>query len=133
LKKYFFTLTFLSWMVFITLLSLISFKESGLLPSLNIPHLDKLVHLGFYFGTTVLGILSVRERTKGTVSLQKAMLWVVGFAVLYGIIIEVLQSTYTLDRKGDILDVLANSFGALLGFLLMKFVFSGKSPWKWGE
>ena len=120
-------------MVFITLLSLISFKGNGLLPSLNIPHLDKLVHAGFYFGTTVLGVLSVRERTKGKAPLRKSMLWVGGFAVLYGMVIEVLQSVYTLDREGDILDVLANGSGALLGVLLMKLVFSGKSPLKWGE
>ncbi len=104
-----------------------------MLPSLNIPHMDKLVHMGFYFGTTVLGILSVRERTKGTVSLQKTALWVVGFAVIYGIVIEILQSVYTLDREGDILDVLANSSGALFGFFLMTFVFSGKRLLKWAE
>lgn len=120
-------------MVCITLLSLISFKDSGLLPSLKIPHLDKLVHLGFYFGTTVLGILAVRERYRGKVSPKKAMLGGAGFAVLYGIIIEVLQGGYTSDREGDILDIIANSFGALLGYLLMKFVFSGKSPLKWSE
>ena len=120
-------------MVCITLLSLVSFKGGDLLPSLDIPHMDKLVHMGFYFGTTLLGILLVRERTGGMVSLQKTMLGIVVFAILYGIIIEVLQSTYTLDRQGDILDVLANSSGALLGGFLMKFVFSGKSPLKWGE
>ncbi|HLT51064.1 MAG TPA: VanZ family protein [Arenibacter sp.] len=115
------------------MLSLISFKGNDILPSLNIPHMDKLVHMGFYFGTSVLGILFIRERKRGMVPLQKTMLWTVVFAILYGIIIEVLQSVFTLDRSGDILDVLANSSGAILGCFLMKFVFSGKSPLKWGR
>lgn len=95
--------------------------------------MDKLVHMSFYFGATVLGVLSVRERTRGIVSLRKSMLWIGCLAVLYGIVIEVLQLVCTTDREGDILDVLANSLGALLGVLIMKFVFSGKSLLKWSE
>ena len=120
-------------MVCVTLLSLISFKGSDVLPTFNIPHMDKLVHMGFYFGTTVTGILFVRERFKDVASLRKTVIWVAGFSILYGIIIEVLQSVYTLDREGDVLDVMANVMGALLGAFLMKFVFSGKSPLRWTE
>lgn len=133
LKKYFFTIALISWIVLITLLSLFSFSEASILPAINIPHLDKLVHLTFYFGATVLGVLCVRERTSGRIALLVTILWVVGFAIFYGIIIEVLQAELTLYRRGDILDVMANSVGALLGGLVIRSFFSGNTPLKWRD
>lgn len=115
----------------VTLLSLFSFSGTNVLPSIRIPHLDKLVHFIFYFGATVLGTLCVLERTNGRTTLNKAILWVAGFAILYGIIIEVLQATLTSDRYGDFMDVLANSAGALLGGLAVRLFFSGNTRLKW--
>ncbi|MFD2789132.1 VanZ family protein [Arenibacter sp. H213] len=117
----------------ITLLSLYSFSGSDVLPSIRIPHMDKLVHFSFYFGATVLGIMCIWERKNGRITLQGTILRVVGFAILYGIIIEVLQARFTTYRHGDIWDVLANSVGALLGGLVIKLFFSGNTPMKWRD
>lgn len=117
----------------VALLSLISFKDSDVLPSFNIPHMDKIVHMGFYFGIAVLGMLSIREWTQGMLSFGKTMLWAMGFALMYGIVIEVLQSVCTIDREGDMLDVLANGLGAILGGAAMKYTFLGKGPFRWGR
>lgn len=51
--------------------------------------------------------------------------------VAYGIIIELLQMKFTLNRNGDILDVLANSLGAFFGVFVVKYVFSKKTQLKW--
>nr|WP_281503822.1 VanZ family protein [Arenibacter sp. F26102] len=129
-KKYFFTIIFISWVVFITLLSLLSFEEESI-PSIAIPHFDKLVHFSFYFGFTVLGCLSFREIDRRKVPLGKALAKIIIYAVLYGIVIEVLQGVATIDRNPDLLDVLANSSGALFGGFAVKFMFSGKTSLKW--
>jgi len=116
--------------VFVTLLSLVSFKEEHI-PSIDIPHLDKLVHFTFYFGFTVLGCLSFREFNRRNVSLGKVLLKIITYAVVYGIIIEVLQGVATINRDPDLLDVLANSSGALFGSFIVKYIFSGKTSLKW--
>jgi|TARA_R100000935_G_C2842041_1_gene171952 VanZ family protein len=129
-KKYFFTILFISWVVFITTLSLFSFEDDGL-PSVDIPHLDKLVHFTFYFVFTALGCLSFREMDRRNTPLKKVIVKIIFYAVIYGIIIEVLQGVATRDREPDLLDVLANSLGALFGSFAVKYIFSGKTPLKW--
>ena len=129
-KKYFFTILFISWVVFITTLSLFSFEEESL-PSVDIPHFDKLVHFSFYFVFTALGCLSFREIDRRNTPLRKVIVKIILYAVIYGIIIEVLQGVATKDREPDLLDVLANSLGALFGSFTVKYIFSGKTPLKW--
>ena len=130
LKKVFFRLLFVSWLVFVTFASLFSFDEDDT-PSINIPNFDKLVHFTFYFVMVILGIWAVREYLKTPRKLAVVIVWVVVFAVLYGIIIEVLQHTLSVDREGDILDALANTVGALTGMLVARTLFSGKWSLKW--
>lgn len=95
--------------------------------------MDKLVHFTFYFGVSVLGSLFLREITKGAISIWKAILSATVFAVVYGIIIEVLQLKITLNREGDMLDAIANSLGALIGAGIVKIMFSKKMPLKWSN
>ncbi len=130
LKKVLFRLLFVSWLVFVTLASLFSFDQDDT-PSINIPHFDKFVHFTFYFVMVILGIWAVREYLKAPRKLAVVVVWVVVFAVLYGIIIEVLQHTLTASREGDILDALANAAGALMGMLVAKALFSSKWSLKW--
>ena len=129
-KKYLFTILFISWAVFITTLSLFSFEE-GSMPSIDVPHMDKLVHFSFYFGFTVLGCLSFREIDRRNTPLKKVIVKLILPAVIYGIIIEILQGVATIDRDPDLLDVLANSLGTLFGSFTVKYIFSGKTPLKW--
>ncbi|MCM4162698.1 hypothetical protein DHC50_03745 [Arenibacter sp. A80] len=121
---------FISWAVFITTLSLFSFEEESI-PCIDVPHLDKLVHFSFYFVFTVLGCLSFREIDRRKEPFKKIGVKLFSLAIVYGIIIEVLQGEATIDRDPDLLDVLANSLGALFGSFTVKFIFSGKTPLKW--
>lgn len=117
-------------MVFVTLSSLSSFSEVST-PTFNIPHLDKAVHFTFYFMTVVLGVLAIRENFKGAISLIKSIFIMICIAIIFGMIIEVVQSVYTSDRQGDVLDVLANSIGAFFGGWITKIYFSRKWALKW--
>ncbi len=88
----------------------------------NIPHMDKIVHFIFYFVMVVFGFFALRNDFKRRFSLKRIPIWIVLFSIIYGIIIEVLQYTITVDRQGDILDALANSIGAFMGLLLVKSI-----------
>jgi len=73
--------------------------------------IDKLVHLVFYFVFMWFCMLG------GGMSLKKALI----LAISYGLIIEILQHTLTTQRQFDLLDVVANSVGALLFYVLKVF------------
>lgn len=108
-------------MVLVTFSSLFSFSGVDT-EGIDIPHFDKIVHFAFYFGMVVLGVLASREHLKEHFVLKKVLLVVFVFAVVYGMVIEVLQYSMTVDREGDILDVLANTFGAFVGMYLVRWL-----------
>ncbi|NNK11617.1 MAG: VanZ family protein [Flavobacteriaceae bacterium] len=130
LKRYVTGTGFVGWMVGITILSLVSFEDETSL-DLEIPYLDKIVHFTFYFIAAVLGLLFYKSLNERIISNFKRILIFLAALIVYGIIIEVLQSTFTTYRSGEITDVLANSAGALLGTFLIRAIFSGKTESKW--
>jgi len=131
-KRYSFTIGFICWIVIITVLSLSSFEDFDT-QGINIPHLDKLVHFFFYFVAAILGVLLIREQTKGHLNLYRSIIISTLFVIVYGIVIEVIQSTFIQYRSGESFDVLANSIGAFLGAGLIIILFSGKTPLKWKD
>jgi VanZ family protein len=113
---------FISWMMFVTFFSLFSF--SGVDTSrFNIPHIDKAVHFTFYMVMVVLGFMAFVKNKKHKNNSHKLLRYIVLFSILYGIIIEVIQDVFTVNRHGDLLDVLANFTGAIIGMLLIRFWF----------
>ena len=131
-KGYVYTGGFICWIIIITTLSLYSFEDFDT-QEIYIPHLDKVVHFIFYFVAAILGILLIRERTKAKINLSRSVVITVLLVIIYGIVIEVIQSTYTINRSGELYDVLANSLGAFFGAGLIIILFSGKTPLKWKD
>lgn len=131
-KRYGFTIGFICWILIITILSLSSFEDIDT-EGINIPHLDKLIHFFFYFVAAILGILLIRERTKGQFKLSRAIIITALSVIIYGIIIEVIQDTFTENRSGELYDVLANSLGAFFGAGFIIILFSGKTQLKWKD
>ena len=98
------------WTVVITVLSLVSLNS---VPKVDVPGKDKLVHFLFYL---VFVIFWSFAKVKSYFNLKYDFI-IVLFAIVYGIIIEVLQSVLTQTREADIYDVFANSLGAITGFI----------------
>lgn len=67
----------------------------------------------FYFVFVLLWSYALKKKNNKTVK-------VVLFSIVYGIIIEVLQATITLNREADVIDALANSLGACTALLFLK-------------
>ena len=85
------------------------------LPGIDIPYMDKLVHIGIFLVLTVLWALSLDPRgirSKGfTAFLFIALL-------LYGMVIEFLQYALIDSRSADPADLMANLLGILFGLLV---------------
>ncbi|MDO6766603.1 VanZ family protein [Cellulophaga sp. 1_MG-2023] len=125
LKNYKFAILYFCWMVFITYLSLGSVPDTTGGININIPHFDKLVHFTFYLVSTILGGFFLNELRREKTVLLKATFIMMIVAVVYGMVVEVLQYNFTTDRHGDVLDFLANSIGAISGFVAMKYLILG--------
>lgn len=78
---------------------------------------DKYVHSTFYFVLTILWYQYLRKKTD--LPKKKLRLYVLLFAFLFGVIIEICQGTLTQDRSADFYDVIANTSGALIAVLAL--------------
>lgn len=107
----------LSYTFLLLVLSLISLEK---LPDTNIKFADKIAHGIAYFLFFINWFLYVFFKSKTPLfSFKSNIIKVLVFGMIYGIIIEVLQTVATHYRQGDFLDLLANSLGLLLGAILV--------------
>lgn len=91
------------------------------LPSVSVFKFDKLGHLSFHFGITLLWFLFWKTtfKNENKYALLKAFL----FSFFFGIIIEIFQGTLTVSRSADFQDVIANTVGALIAVVFI-FVYN---------
>ena len=121
---------FISWMMFVTFFSLFSLSKVDT-SRFDIPHLDKAVHFTFYFVMVILAFMAkTKGERQGSRHTLKLLWYIVLFAILYGIVIEVVQHVATVDRHGDPLDAIANSTGAIAGMLVLRYLFLRTRPLK---
>ena len=81
----------------------------------NIGGIDKIYHLFAYFTLVICWLFSFYKKPK--------LKYTIAFGcILYGIIIEVLQSTTTVYRTADFKDVLANTLGIVLGLVVFNLI-----------
>lgn len=105
------------WTSLIIVTSLINMN--GVASSIVLPYKDKVVHFLFYFVFVTLWCLYFRS-TRG---FAKQSLSVLLTAIILGILIEFCQFKFTTSRQADVLDVLANTMGAILGYFFQKKTF----------
>jgi VanZ family protein len=111
----------LLWTIVVTVLSLITIN-STIGSEIKIEYKDKYVHFIFYFVFVILWIFYSRSKKFS----KRNSLIILFSAIGYGILMEIFQGTFTKTRTADVLDVLANSTGALFGLLFMKILFKKK-------
>ena len=115
-KKIFFLLAIL-WTLVVTFLSLASLGDVG--SSIKVPYKDKFVHFTFYLMFVILWSLFFKE--------SKYNYKILFAAIGYGIAMEICQKLFTTTRTADVLDVLANSTGAIVGLLIITKIFNNKT------
>ena len=104
--------------LFIMYLSLTSPDTFDAVSVFNIPSLDKIAHFVLYFGLMSVIIFENRKSLKSTG--QIFLISLIPF--LYGILIEILQSTLTDNRTASFYDVIFNSAGILVSLLLWLWI-----------
>lgn len=78
---------------------------------------DKIFHSLAYFILTFLLYITFYYKYK--VNKTKAVIYAMLISIIFGIIIEVLQGALTTTRDSDILDVFANTLGAVLASIVI--------------
>ncbi|HJS01343.1 MAG TPA: VanZ family protein [Flavobacterium sp.] len=108
----------LFWTGFILYLCLM---RASNLPIVTILYFDKFVHAVFHFVFSFLWFLVLNFYFKDE---NRAKLLGITFlmSLFFGIAIELFQTYFTVTRNGDLIDVLANSSGALLAILAHAFL-----------
>jgi VanZ family protein len=115
-KKIFLWLA-IAWTAIVTFFCLVNFNE---LPTVGIKNFDKLGHMSFHIGITVFWFLYFKFQKSDTD--KKSLVSAFLFSFFYGVGIELTQAFFTTTRKGDILDVCANTTGSGLAILVIVIV-----------
>lgn len=116
--KTFWFLTALGWTIFVAFTCLINSKD---LPSIGIEviGIDKIIHFLFHFIFTLLWSIYYFSKEKKVT--QKRVTSIVIISLLFGVIIEWLQASFTVTRQADVLDVIFNSGGAISSGLIVYY------------
>ena len=96
--------------IFILALSLTGQSTFSKLNIPHIPYLDKIVHASLYFALMSALIYENRSILKG----PKNYFILATIPLLFGSLIEIMQTLFTSDRTGDILDILFNLTGIII-------------------
>ena len=110
----------IAWALIVLILSALSGEKVSQLPLVNIPNMDKVVHFGMYFMFTFLMMWDFARYKNGIYTWKQIIFFSLLSAIIYGGLMELLQSIPTLHRSTDIKDFLANSTGAMVAVLLFK-------------
>ena len=87
----------------------------GTIPS-NINVSDKVIHCAAYLILTLSWLMVFKNNYK----VLNISVFIAVSVFFYGIIIEVLQATVTINRQFEIKDIVANTIGIILGFTVFK-------------
>lgn len=105
------------WAIIVFIISSLPGNKVDDMPFLNIPYIDKIIHMGMYF---ILTLLFVYEINNNSFSASPKFLYVfiiIVICLIYGIILEYLQYLLFTGRSADVFDVLFNSIGCILAIL----------------
>lgn len=111
----------LFWTILILFLCL---KSPSGEPKFYFPNSDKIVHFGFYFVFVLLWFRFLVFKDKNS-NATLAMLIIV--SIVLGILIEIAQKYFTINRHADWLDIVANAFGSISGYFVSKFYIQMKN------
>ena len=104
-------LLYIIYLFIVTYISLVSIDTKV---KIKVDFADKIAHIGIHFiNVCLLYIVASKYRFNIRLVLLLAI------SVVYGIIIEVLQEVFTINRQLDVYDMLANTFGATIALIFI--------------
>lgn len=88
-------------------------------PSIEIPNIDKLAHIGIYFLSFLLWVFSFFQ---GKSNVKYLVFSVITLLLFYGMVIEVVQGRWIPDRTFDLWDIVANLTGLIIGIVVFYII-----------
>jgi VanZ family protein len=99
-------------------LSLTSSDTFNKVPIFNIRFLDKIVHFCMYFGFMSVIIFENRK----TIRNNSQLILIAIIPLIYGILMEILQTALTNSRSGSVFDAIADLAGILVSVLIWLWI-----------
>lgn len=103
------------WIILVVILSLLPKSSIPQYRWWHFPNADKVIHVGVYSvmaGAILFGFYGIRKLR------AKQYMETILFCLLLGLLMECIQQTRLIGRHFEILDIIANIIGALLGSVL---------------
>lgn len=98
-----------------TTASLISAASFEAMEGFKLPHKDKYVHFIFYFVFSLLWFLCLDKGSRR----GRLRLIIFSVAVVYGLVMEVLQGVIATGRSADLADAAVNTMGSATAILIV--------------
>jgi VanZ family protein len=115
IRKYRFSLIIALVILILSLASPSAFDEVDFM---DMSFSDKIVHMGMYFT-----LMSVITWESIRITEKPGVIYLAGFiAFIYGILMEVFQELFTLNRTWSIWDALFNTIGILISIVLWQVI-----------
>lgn len=112
------------WAIIILVISSFPGNKVDNVPFLNIPHIDKVIHMGMYFILSFSFLFEINNNSFYQTIRLKVSIIVLILTISYGFILEILQSFLFIERSGDFYDLLANILGCIMAYFFFKFLTS---------
>ena len=97
------------------LIAYLSLKSLHIEIPIKVSNLDKIMHFTAYFSLSLSWFFHFRDK-------KKYILLILIF--LYGVLLEFMQGWFNPNRTKDVYDIVANSIGIIVAFMLFKYIYS---------
>lgn len=87
---------------------------------------DKIVHIGLFAVLVFLWCGVVKKREKIFQSMQQIFVWITLGGCVYGVLMEFVQKYFIPNRSFDIIDMLADAIGSIIGLVVATKLFVKK-------
>lgn len=84
---------------------------------------DKLAHVALFAVFVMTQVVAFRKQVVFRTLRQSARLWALCIALVYGALLEFLQSVFFFMRSYDPIDLIANGIGAFVGLLTFRLIY----------
>jgi len=113
-----------TWILWVLIIAVLSFIPGNHLPEIKwkIISIDALVHFGMYFVLSILLAFAFVFKNKVNLSKLNLYLILVLVGIVFGTFVELVQGSFIYQRYFDLLDILANSIGSLVGMLIVALI-----------
>jgi hypothetical protein len=107
------------WLILTTILLVLPGPDLPSVGFLDKIFFDKWVHAGLFGGMTFLFSYALIKNHTAT---KKMLIYIAIACAFYGVMMEYVQKYFAFERDFDYLDMVADAFGCIIGYLLSNFV-----------